>query len=568
MAKRNKTIADILTSQPATPRAWVRKVPDTWWHEEQMEEGDGAPNPRQREYIDDTTSSLILYGGSVGGGKTQGSIWKITKYAWMYPGIKIAVGRRFYTEVMPMLFDPMMEYWKRLRAKYGWNFSVHHDTAVTKVTAPTGSVIEFRAFDDPKKIQGLNIHIGLWDEIGQAEEESIMELRKRIRGSLMADEATMHFPKQLLGTSNYATGYVNDRIAAPARRGELNAEFPGARFIPCLTSDQQKRYDRIAKASGQQSYMVDLVTSGAATRESIMEDGWADPEGTVWRPLTDIGEDRDIITRFEFVRDYGLIKPEDTVYFGLDHGINHPSTVIVGVFRKTKLGQSVFIVYDEWSEPLGARPHTYLAEVVARKVMPARKHRGWADSRMKHGKLQAANDTSMAPIVQIYSAGINIGKAPACKAFQKALSIHAVAEALASHVVLFVAEGTVRLREQWSGYMKAGRNARTGEDPCLPAGDATNDHMLDAFRYVISGLVEARLLILSERVMHGMSEAAPRTLTPAEMFKQRVEGKMLAMKREASFAGLNQGESLESLPGLVTKFPSTAGRPQGKFPFR
>jgi len=86
MPPRRQSINQMLAAMPMKPKPWrLGEVPDSWWHEENIIAGDGAPNARQREFIEDTSSDIIIYGGSVGGGKTQGSIWKATKYARDYP---------------------------------------------------------------------------------------------------------------------------------------------------------------------------------------------------------------------------------------------------------------------------------------------------------------------------------------------------------------------------------------------------------------------------------------------------------------------------------------------------
>jgi len=373
-----------------------------------------------------------------------------------------------------------------------------------------GSTIEFRSLSDPRKFKGASWHGAHPDEAGDLSEKSLLQVFKRLSGSAdsTAKRAADGFPRQMIGTLNYTKGYIDHAIVRPALRKEPNPTYGQARFILSTPYDLEKKYNRISQETGQPTYMQRIINTGLAT-EREMREGWLAPEGTVWRALTDIGPRRDIISKAEFLADWGgPIRADERVYYAVDHGVGDPTVIYRGVIRFVPgTAEKVLIVGGERCEPLKDRPHIIIANWLREAIAPAGNHYGWAEAKNKSGKHQSG-DVVTTFLRQMQRAGLTCARAIGNGPNEKLMSIQCVSGALWARRLVLIDEETQELQREWDGYMKAGKNAPAGVDPALPLKDCKDDHCCDTIRYLVNGVVSLGLIDVGKEMMTLLAEWA------------------------------------------------------------
>jgi len=550
-----------------------KALPEGWWHLECWDIRVGkAPVPRQREVISDTTSDVLLYGGSVGGGKTETGIWNWTKWAVEYPGIVLAMGRADFTDTKNVLLPRARAYWEELNRRYGLRIEVVEDSkssvwraffrSAASKDAALGqcSEIVLLGWDRIGKYQGVNFHGGWVDEAGLVKEAKLKEVENRVRGSGM--EGTEGYPQRVFYTSNWTGGYLDKHIAAPAMRGEISTVYPGARFVPSSTLDLEEVYDASAEKRGQTAYHKRLVLSGHHTAEQI-RDGWVPPNGTVWPVPIRVGRGRNVIVLDEFLALWGgpyAPAAGEWAYFGMDHGIGHPSAICSLLVRTRPgstgpdgMGEKVVVVgaLGEFYQPLDdgkvVRNHRVLGEAVLSMMGGSwENHVCWGDPRMKHGaRQQGVSNFAEHPSVVLRKMGLRWQPALMTGPNDRGPRMHFVREAIAFGRVVYVEEGTIALRTEIENLMRLGKDAGGGEDPSLWAEKGSVDHAANAFEYGLCGIASKKLVDFGKEMPKKFLEMEFEGEGPRKLMSGIVDryGRPVTERREEGRATLFGGKA-------------------------
>lgn len=479
-----------------------------WWYQDQP--GYGAPSERQLQFLA-SAAPILLYGGAKGGGKTQAGLWKLTRYAMKYPRIRMVAGRQFWTHTSEYLLADAEEYWNELRKHVGIAVDITRPAGKSWAQArfTNGSIVRFIGFDDPKSFQGAGWNIAWVDEASHIDEDSHKEIEGRMRGkSFGPDDPRRGYPVQRIYTTNFATGWLHDRIAMPAKAGRPQDQMQHSEFVESSVYDLRVKYKAEAEARGapEADYITTMLSSGMHSEEELR--GYAAPTGTVWPQLNESRGsvwDRHVITISEFHEHFYGVKVDDTAYGGFDHGNSEPSCLLGAVVRKDPMGRNIAVIYREWYQPLGDRPNAVIAHAWREIAGPAHLERGWWDCHMKPriGKgtspaILAAEGT-VDPRTHLRNAGMTRWHdAHSSKPGFLDAGIRLVGTLIAAGLVKIVGENCPNFLREYRGYMKAGAGARPGKDPSMPLENCGNDHALDPARYLLCGLVSIRVLVVPD----------------------------------------------------------------------
>nr|WP_242942759.1 phage terminase large subunit [Papillibacter cinnamivorans] len=148
-----------------------------------------GPNPKQERFLT-ATNKYVCYGGARGGGKTWSVIAKSTLLALNYPGIKILIMRRKYTQLYEMLIQPMCRMIPDVVGEY--TSSVYTFFFYNGSTIKFGHLNDKRALDD---YQGKEYDIVFIDEATQFAEDEFRTLGACLR-------AVNDYPKRFYLTCN------------------------------------------------------------------------------------------------------------------------------------------------------------------------------------------------------------------------------------------------------------------------------------------------------------------------------------------------------------------------------
>lgn len=537
-------------------RPWHKPLPDGWL----TLCGEFPPlNPAQQAFLD-SDAPWTGYGGSPNCGKTVAMICAIVRDGMTKPGNRGALIRKELSAAERGVVEDLKEYIVELNKEFGFGIEFKDDASTPRVVFPTGAKCFIFGGKDISRVQGANFADIYIEEATQLNQEQIGMINRTRRGKTFTRiERLAAVRCRIWWVSNACEGWFKDTIVDPSEEGRLEEAGwePGeCVFIRGRLADNAVNLE--VNKRGGNDFLKNLKRDYGVEEALRMADGnWSLGAGNVWRPLVTTGPNRDVISMLDFMRTFGRVTEDDQCYFGLDHGINHPSTIVLGVFRQLD-AKRYLIIFSEWSEALGDRPHSFLSDTVARMMLPCVNYEGWAESKMKHGNAQMQQSPEFSPMVQLWQAGLNVTPAPCCKPNQKALSIHSVMEALGSRSILFVEEGTKKLRQQWAGYKRAGEKREIGMDACLPAKDAKNDHILDAFRYLISGLVQRGLIEFSGSPTAVLPEELSGPQTAMEMLKERT-GHALAAQQHRAPVDMRAARQYE-LSGRMPE-PQSVGMP-------
>ena len=139
----------------------------------------GEPFPKQVEALN-SEAFAVLYGGALGGGKTEWLLQCASLYSHRYPGARICFVRRNYKELMQAggPLDRAVELWAK-------QTGVTYKVGAKTLKAPNDSMLEFRHCEnkgDELHFQGSEYDVFLVDEAGLFEREQLLYFIERIRG--------------------------------------------------------------------------------------------------------------------------------------------------------------------------------------------------------------------------------------------------------------------------------------------------------------------------------------------------------------------------------------------------
>lgn len=490
MANRKPRDPDELYSESGgRPRPWRKKLADGWLT---LCGKFPSLNAAQQQFLD-STAAWTGYGGSPNCGKTVAMICVIIRDGMTKPGNRGALIRKELSAAERGVIEDIKDYIAELNAEFKFGIAFKNDASTPRIEFPTGAVCLIFGGKDITRIQGANFNDIYIEEATQLDQEQIGMINRTRRGKTFTRiERIDAIRSRIWWVSNACEGWFKDNIVVPWEEGKLEEagwEVGECLFVRGRLIDNKVNLD--ANKKGGSDYLANLKRDYGVEEALRMADGsWSLGTGNVWRPLVDTGPGRDVISMVEFRDLFGLVAPGEMIYFGMDHGIVDPTAILFFCIRRRKSdGQAVAIVFNEHYEPIGDRPHTYLAERFWEGMAPTRNHMGWWDCRMKHGINQQGNRDIDAR-TQLLRCGINGRNA----ATNKVAGIQAVAHLLTCHRLLFVRETTVNVRRELAGYRRAGTLARPTDNPCLPAHNCKNDHACDGLRYGASGLVGLGIL--------------------------------------------------------------------------
>ena len=181
---------------------------------------DLTPTPRQATALRSEAFAL-LYGGALGGGKTEYLLQCVSLYSEQYPGCRMGFLRRNYKELMQS-GGPL----DRAESLWSDQPGVRHRKTDKVFIAPNGSRVEFRHCEkagDEKHLQGSEYDVLLIDEAALFHPEALNYFIERIRGKKI----------NRYRLSSNPGGPGHDWLNGNFR---LNAT-PGFEFVPAAVAD-------------------------------------------------------------------------------------------------------------------------------------------------------------------------------------------------------------------------------------------------------------------------------------------------------------------------------------------
>ena len=192
------------------------------------------PSEKQKEFLMDRHKH-IGYGGARGGGKSHAVRMKAVGLGFRYPGIKMAIVRRTYPELMRNHVEPLKKILSVGHPDKSRQAAVYNKTERV-MTLLSGSTISFMYCDNERQLerfQGLEIDVLFIDEATQYDELWLKKMVACVRG-------VNGFPKRVYYTCNpggRGHAYIK-RIFIDRRymTGENPEEYS---FIKALVTDNK-----------------------------------------------------------------------------------------------------------------------------------------------------------------------------------------------------------------------------------------------------------------------------------------------------------------------------------------
>lgn len=154
------------------------------------------PSEKQKEFLMDRHKH-IGYGGARGGGKSHAVRMKAVGLGFRFPGIKMAIVRRTYPELMKNHVEPLKKILNVGHQDKNKRAAVYNKTERV-MTLLNGSTISFMYCDNERQLerfQGLEIDVLFIDEATQYDELWLQKMVACVRG-------VNGFPKRVYYTCN------------------------------------------------------------------------------------------------------------------------------------------------------------------------------------------------------------------------------------------------------------------------------------------------------------------------------------------------------------------------------
>ena len=155
------------------------------------------PQPKQWEFLRDTSHKYIAYGGARGGGKSWSVRVKAVLLCERYAGIKVMIIRKTYPELQENHILPLCNM-LRCNVEDKRERIASYNDSKKHIVFPNGSRILFRYLDkdkDADRFQGTEVAVLFIDEATQQSEEKWRKLAACVRG-------VNDFPKRVYLTCN------------------------------------------------------------------------------------------------------------------------------------------------------------------------------------------------------------------------------------------------------------------------------------------------------------------------------------------------------------------------------
>ena len=214
------------------------------------------------EYLEDSTTNEILYGGAAGGGKSVLGVYWLIKSALKYPGSRWLMGRSELRTLKKTTLNSFFEVAKIQGLQANVHYRFNQQDSI--IHFPNGSQIlladlfNYPSDPDFDSLGSLEITGAFIDECNQLVEKAKNIVKSRIRYKI--DEFGIK-PKILM-TCNPAKNWVYYDFYQPSRQGELREE---KKFIQALVTDNPFI---------SPEYIKNLRTLDVNSRERLLNGNW------------------------------------------------------------------------------------------------------------------------------------------------------------------------------------------------------------------------------------------------------------------------------------------------------
>lgn len=216
-----------------------------------------------------------------GGGKSFAVRMKACLLCLNYPGIKVMIIRKTYTELMENHVNPMCELLKCYHSDKNERIATYNDSK-KNIVFPNGSRILFRYCDhekDAERFQGTEVDVLFVDEATHQSEEKMKKLTACVRG-------VNDFPKRIYFTCNPGNeGHAWVKRLFIDKRYVEGENPDDYLFIQSLVTDNK------ALLASQPDYVKQLEALPPKLRKAWLEGDWNIFEGAFFedfRPTPDV----------------------------------------------------------------------------------------------------------------------------------------------------------------------------------------------------------------------------------------------------------------------------------------
>jgi phage terminase large subunit len=214
------------------------------------------------DYLEDNTTTELLYGGGAGGGKSiLGCYWQL-KRRLKFPGTRGLIGRANLKTLKETTLQSFFEVCRLQGLKADTHFRYNQQTG--SISFPNGSQILLKDLflypSDPNfdELGSLEITDAFVDEANQITEKAWNIVKSRIRYRL--DENGLN-PK-MLGSCNPAKSWIYTRFYKPSKENVLQAD---RKFIQALVGDNPD----VSK-----HYRENLLGLDEASKQRLLYGNW------------------------------------------------------------------------------------------------------------------------------------------------------------------------------------------------------------------------------------------------------------------------------------------------------
>ncbi len=213
------------------------------------------------DYLEDSTTNELLFGGGAGGGKSLLGCYWVLKSSLRYEGTRWLIGR---AELKTLRETTLNTFWEVCAMQNIDNTIYTYNQQAMSITLINGSEILLKDLatypSDPNfdRLGSLELTGAFVDECNQISEKAWNVLKSRIRYKL--DENGL-VPK-LLGTCNPAKGFLYNRFYKPYKDDTLPQNL---KFVQALLLDNPY----ISK-----HYQDNLLQLDTATKERLLFGNW------------------------------------------------------------------------------------------------------------------------------------------------------------------------------------------------------------------------------------------------------------------------------------------------------
>ena len=213
-------------------------------------------------YLEDTTTNEILFGGGAGGGKSLLGCYWLLKSCLKYPGTRWLMGRSELKTLRETTLNTFFEVCKMQGIKSGFHYSFNQQLMIIRFVNGSEILLKdlFQYPSDPNfdSLGSLEITGAFIDEVSQITEKAWNIVKSRIRFKLNDFEL---IPK-LLGTCNPTKNFLYSRFYKPFKEKTLPGNM---KFIQALLNDNPNISEH---------YRANLLELDSISKERLLFGNW------------------------------------------------------------------------------------------------------------------------------------------------------------------------------------------------------------------------------------------------------------------------------------------------------